>query len=88
MLVVVIAWPALLLGAEMIAAQEENQPQPTESFKQQSVGLNKRKSIKGYPVRERRIGGPTDVEWDLDNSFPKRDSLLELILRCRKNKHP
>ena len=41
----------------------------------------------GYPVRKRRIGGPTDVEWDLDNSFPKRDSALELILRCSENQH-
>jgi len=31
--------------------------------------------------------GPTDVEWDLDNSFPKRGSLLELILQCPENQH-
>lgn len=39
---------------------------------------------KGYPSKGRRIGTPTDVEWDLDHSFPKPDSLLELILRSRQ----
>ena len=28
----------------------------------------------GYPVRKRKVGTPTDVETDLDESFPKVDS--------------
>ncbi len=46
---------------------------------------DKREPIYGYPVRKRRIGGPTDVEWDLDNSFPKSGSLLEMILGCEES---
>ena len=77
---------AVLLGNAMVTAQEyARSPKDSE---QQSPRPDERETIKGYPVRERQVGGPTDVEWDLDNSFPKRDSLLELILRCPKNKHP
>ncbi len=31
----------------------------------------------GYPARKRKVGTPTDVETDLDESFPKVDSELE-----------
>ena len=75
----------LLLGNDAITAQEEDQPKTPEISEQQPLGSQKQEAIKGYPVRERQMGGPTDVEWDLDNSFPKRDSVLELILRCRES---
>ena len=87
MLAGVIAFAVLLLGNDLILAQEDHQPKPAESSEQQSPGPQKQEPIKGYPVRERQMGGPTDVEWDLDNSFPKRDSVLELILRRRENQH-
>lgn len=82
--VAIIACAMLLLCNTMIAAQEEDQPKPPSSFEQQYLSPDEHEPIKGYPVRKRRIGGPMDVEWDLDDSFPKRGSLLELILRCRE----
>jgi len=81
-LVAIITCAVLLFGINIIAAQEDDQPTPSASSAQQSQNPDEQKVIKGYPDRERRIGGPTDVEWDLDNSFPKRGSLLELILQC------
>jgi hypothetical protein len=87
MLAGVIACAMLSLSNNMIAGQEVDQPKPQESFEQKSTGPEKQEPIKGYPVRDRQMGGPTDVEWDLDNSFPKRDSVLELILRSTKDQH-
>lgn len=80
-----IACTVLLTGTDGILAQEDDQPKPSDGLEQQSPVLDEQKPIKGYPARKRRIGGPTDVEWDLDNSFPKRGSVVELILRCPEN---
>ncbi|MBT8369903.1 MAG: hypothetical protein KJO34_03005 [Deltaproteobacteria bacterium] len=41
----------------------------------------------GLIARKRYFEGPTDVEWDLDNSFAKSGSLLELILGCDETKN-
>jgi hypothetical protein len=82
MLAAVIACSALLLDPDVVTAQEEDPPKPSENSEQQSPGPDEQEAGQGYPVRKRRIGGPTDVEWDLDNSFPKRGSVLELMLRC------
>ena len=82
MLAGVIASTVLLLGPDVVTAQEEDPPIPSENSEQQFPGPEEQASGQGYPVRKRRIGGPTDVEWDLDNSFPKRGSVLELMLRC------
>jgi hypothetical protein len=87
MLAGVIACAVLLLDNDVILAREDNQPKPSESSDQQSPSPDEKETIRGYPVRKRRIGGPTDVEWDLDNSFPKRGSVLELILRCPESQH-
>ena len=87
MLAGVIACVLLLFGNNMIAAQEEEQPKPPKSSEQKSPGTDEQDAIRGYRVKERQMGGPTDVEWDLDNSFPKRDSVLELILRSTKDQH-
>ena len=81
-LAAVIACTALLLDPDVVTAQEEDPPKPSENSEEQSPGPDEQEAGQGYPVRKRRIGGPTDVEWDLDNSFPKRGSVLELILRC------
>jgi hypothetical protein len=75
----------LFLGNAVILAQEEDKPEPAEGAQQASPSPDEQESIKGYPVRERQMGGPTDVERDLDNSYPKRDSVLELILRSRES---
>ncbi len=64
--------------------REVQQIQTPESTTQKSWNPEEQNSVKGYPVRKRRIGGPTDVEWDLDNSFPKSGSLLELMLRSEE----
>jgi hypothetical protein len=82
MLAGVIACVVLLLGPDVVTAQEDDPPKPSENSEQQSPSIKDQETIQGYPVRKRRIGGPTDVEWDLDDSFPKQGSVLELILRC------
>ena len=87
-LVATIACAVLLIGTGVILAQEDDPPKPSDGFEQHSPSPDEQAPIRGYPVRKRRIGGPTDVEWDLDNSFPKRGSVLELILRCPENQRP
>jgi hypothetical protein len=82
-LVAIIACAVVLFGNDMTVAREEHPPKPSEGFTQQFPSPDEQELIEGYPVRKRRIGGPTDVEWDLDNSFPKRGSVLELILQCK-----
>jgi hypothetical protein len=82
MLAGVIAGVVLLIGPDVVTAQEDDPPKPSENSEQQSPSIKDQETIQGYPVRKRRIGGPTDVEWDLDDSFPKQGSVLELILRC------
>ena len=82
----VLASAGLLFSVGMTTAQEEDKQDiidpscPAYSHSEEST------PIKGYPVRKRLIGGPTDVEWDLDNSFPKRDSVWELILKCAESR--
>mgnify|MGYP001829107136 CR=1 FL=1 len=78
--------PMYLWAASIvIPAQEDDPPKPSDDLEQQSPSPDEQEPINGYPVRKRRIGGPTDVEWDLDNSFPKRGSVLELILPCQES---
>jgi hypothetical protein len=84
-LVATIACAVLLTGTDVILAQEYESPKLSDGFEQQSPSPDEQELIKGYPVRKRRIGGPTDVDWDLNNSFPKRGSVLELILQCPEN---
>ena len=84
-LITILAFAVPLIGNDMILAQEKEQTSPQENTGQQSPSSDEQESIKGYPVRKRSIGTPLDVEWDLDNSFPKRGSVLELILQCREN---
>jgi len=88
MLAGVIACAVLLLGNDVITAREDHQSLTSKSSEQQSPGPDEPEAIKGYPVRKRQIGGPTDVEQDLDNSFPKRGSVLEMLLRCPESQHP
>jgi hypothetical protein len=84
MLAAIVVCIVLLLGNDVTKAQEVHEPKRPQSAEQQNPVPDEQESVKGYPVRKRRIGTPTDVEWNLDNSFPKGNSLLELILRCRK----
>ncbi len=44
--------------------------------------VSQARTLKAYPVG-RRIAWPTAVETDLDNSFPKTGSVLEIILAAR-----
>ena len=78
----IIACSGLPCANDVILAQEDDKALPTESTGIQSPDSDGKGSIRGYPVKMRRIGTPMDVEWDLDNSFPKSGSLLELILEC------
>ncbi|MGD8887020.1 MAG: hypothetical protein PVF53_01305 [Desulfobacterales bacterium] len=84
-LAAIIAGCILLLGSQMIAAQEDDQPKPLESVEQPSLDVEEPsegnfEGTKGYGDEGRRIGTPTDVERDLDFSFPKRDYVLPRIL--------
>ena len=88
MLVGVIACALLLLGNDVITVREDHQSQTPKRSEQQFPRPDEPEAIQGYPVRQRRIGGPTDVEQDLDNSFPKRGSFLELFLRCPESQRP
>jgi hypothetical protein len=82
MMAVMVVCALPLVGTDMLTAQESEKSKARKDPVQQSPILNEQNPTTGYPVRNRRIGGPTDVEWDLDNSFPKRGSMLELILQC------
>jgi hypothetical protein len=88
MLAGVIACTVLLLGSDVVRAQEDDPPKPSENSEQQPPSPDEQEASQGYPVRKRRIGGPIDVEWNLDNSFPKRGSVLELMLRCSESLDP
>ena len=78
----IITWAVLPWANDIILAQENALSQSADRTEQQPQVSDQQEPIKGYPVRMRRIGTPMDVEYDLDNSFPKSDSLLELILEC------
>ena len=82
-----VALAVLLLGNDTTLAREDEQRKSSDGIEQHSPSPNEQKPINGYPVRKRYVGGPTDVEWDLDNSFPKEGSVLELILRCNERQH-
>ena len=84
-LAAIIACAVLLTGTDVIPAQEDDRPKSSDDLEQQSTSPDEQEPINGYPVRKRRIGGPTDVEWDLDNSFPKQGSVLELMLPCQES---
>jgi len=88
MLAGVIVCTCLLLVPDVVTALENDPPKPSENADQQSPSPDEQEAGQGYPIRKRRIGGPTDVEWDLDNSFPKRGSVLELMLRCPESQDP
>lgn len=40
----------------------------------------------GYPAGERQVGGPTDIQRDLDTAFPKPDSVLEVYMPREYNR--
>jgi hypothetical protein len=83
--VAIVAWSVMMLGNGRVLGQEETPAKPAQGTEQVSACTDEQEPIKGYPAKKRYIGGPTDVEWNLDNSFPKRGSLLELILGCPEN---
>ena len=86
MIAAMIACALPLVGTDILTAQESEKSKARKDPVQQSPDLNKQNPTTGYPVRNRRIGGPTDVEWDLDNSFPKHGSLLELFFKCSQTR--
>ena len=83
--VVIISFALLLLGNDKTLAREDEPPKSFSAIEQIAPSPYEEEPIKGYPVRKRYVGGPTDVEWDLDDSFPKEGSVLEMILRCLDN---
>ena len=83
----IVACAVLLFGNDAIAAQEDDPPKPSEGSEQPSPVLDVQKSPddiaegdEGYHPEGRRVGTPTDVERDLDFSFPKRDYVLLRLL--------
>jgi hypothetical protein len=89
MLAAVIACALPLFGTDILRAQAQDseKSKARKDPEQQSPDLNEQNPTTGYPVRNRRIGGPTDVEWDLNHSFPRSGSLLELILRGQETQN-
>ena len=87
LIVMFLACAGLLLWADMTMAQEEDQRDIMEPTRPASSRSEEPPPNNGYPVRKRLIGGPTDVEWDLDNSFPKQGSVWELILNRIDRSH-
>ena len=81
-LAAIITWATLICPEDAILALEKYQVQSADTIDVQSTEASAKETIKGYPAGKRRIGTPMDVEWNLDNSFPKSGSLLELILDC------
>ena len=79
--IIFLIFAVLLLTSNTALAKEGKKGYFSENSEHQSSYRDDKDIIKGYPVRKRYIGGPTDVEWDLDNSFPKKGSLLEIIMR-------
>jgi hypothetical protein len=82
-----IALALLLAHNSLSLAQEEGNRKPVETAEQQSLILDPQKSpddiaegSEGYHPEGRRVGTPTDVERDLDFSFPKRDYLLPRVI--------
>jgi hypothetical protein len=83
--VLIMACAFLFFGNDTTLAREDKPRKSPDGIVQSSPSSDEEEPIEGYPVRKRYVGGPTDVEWDLDNSFPKQGSVLEMILRCLDN---
>ena len=78
----VLASAGFLFGVGMTNAQEKDKQDHRIVIPLASSVPEETDSVNGYPARKRLIGGPTDVEWDLDNSFPKQGSVWEMVLKC------
>ena len=85
-LALTIVCAMLLFGSHAALAQEDVQDSPSQSSRQQILKSDEPATVSGYPVRARRVGTPMDVEWNLDNSFPKSGSVLEMIFSCQKTR--
>jgi hypothetical protein len=81
-MVAIATCAVLMLGNGLVLGLEDDPTRRPSGTEQPSASTDEQEPIQSYPARKRYIGGLTDVEWDLDNSFPQRGSLLELILRC------
>jgi len=77
-LAAIITCALLLVGSNVIAAQEDDQSKASESAEQPSPVVDVQKSPDD--PEGRRVGTPVDVVRDLDFSFPKRDYLLPRLL--------
>ena len=83
----ILACAVLLHGSGGVAAQQDDhstspqsahQQTPVSDVEEPSEGTLE--GIPGYGDEGRRIGGPTDVDHDLDFSFPKHDSVLPRLV--------
>jgi len=70
----------LLLDVGLIAAQENDRPEPVEDAESASLSPDEQDEPVGYPSEERDFDTPTDINEHLDNSFPKQDSVLPGLL--------
>ena len=80
----VVACVATICANDAVPARQVNQFQSLSDTEQKPPDNDEKERIKGYPLRKRQIGTPMDVEWNLDNSFPKSGSVLEMMLRSRE----
>ena len=64
----------LLLGNGVALAQDDDRPGPAEE--QVSPSPDEQDEPDRYPEEMRGFDNPTDIDEDLDNSLPKRDSVV------------
>ena len=82
-----IAFSMFLFGNNSLAVQEDERKNAIESTEPPSAVIEVQESPddvtegdEGYHPEGRRVGTPTDVDQDLDFSFPKRDYVLPRII--------
>ena len=79
-LAAIVVCAVLLLGNEVIMAQEDYKPQPSECSAQQSPTPVEQEAPAGFTETQeedaRSVGTPVDPEQDLDASFPQPDAVF------------
>ena len=61
--------------APIAVGEESEEPESTEEFRNPLEGVLE-ETVEGYLSEHRLVGGPTDVETDLDTAFPKTDAVF------------
>ena len=68
-----VCFAAVACLAPIAVGEESEEPESTEEFRNPLEGVLE-ETVEGYLSEHRLVGGPTDVETDLDTAFPKTDA--------------